>query len=224
MLNDKSMKNIFKNLAKTILLLFFVSIGYMGCGDDELTSGPPVVDTTAINYNNLIINERTSPFDSAFSSVDLYHGTIVQEQSTFKDAVLVDSGGASTVFYFRSGDLSLLDMPLGFQTNFKTIFEYPNITQAQFDTLTVIPDSDTTLTPSDFTLDQTSSFGDPLSSHPVFGFYLAGRYPTYSSNQVYGMIYLDSAWRDNGVYKLKFDVKINKNGENRFLKNSNITD
>jgi hypothetical protein len=57
----------------------------------------------------------------------------------------------------------------------------------------------------------------------VFGFYLAGRYPTYSSNRVYGMIYLDSAYEESGVFKLKFDVKINKKGENRFAKTTSIT-
>jgi hypothetical protein len=194
MLNDKSMKNIFKNLVRAILLLFFISIAYQGCSNDELTSGPPAVDTSAINFNNLIINERTSPFDSAYSSVNLYHGVIVQEQSTLKDAVLIDSAQLRTIFYFRSGDLSLLDVPPGLQTSFKDIFEYTDITQAQFDTaVTRIPDTDSNLTPEDFTSERTSSFIAPLTAHPVFGFYLAGRYPTFSAKHVYGIIYLDSA-------------------------------
>jgi len=202
------------------MLIFFAVVS--GCGDDELTSGPPVIDTSAINFNNITINERIPPFDSSNSAIDLYNGIVVKEAFTTKDVVLVDLNGQSTDFYFRSGDLSLLDMPPGFATRFKTVFEYTNITQAQFDTLTVIPDSDTSLTPGDFTLDQTSSFIEPVP-HSVFGFYLAGRYPVYSSKQVYGMIYLDSSWRDNGVFMLKVDVKINKNGENRFVKNSIIT-
>lgn len=213
----KSMKNLFTNLAKSALLLLLISFFYQGCTDDTVSSGP-TYDTIAVNFNNLIVSERIPPFDSAFSSVDLYHGAVIQEYSTLKDAVLVDSAQASENFYFRSGHLSV-DMPAGFQTRFSEVFQYRNITQGQWDTIKVIPDSDTNLTPDDFTLNETPSFREPLNTHPVFGFYLAGRYLNYSVYHVYGMIYIDSVWRDNGVFKAKIDVKINKKGENRLAVN-----
>lgn len=216
-MKEKHMKTkLFLLSAMVPIAIFFMIIP--GCSDDTVTTGPPANDTSAINFNNLIINERTIPFATAYSSVDLYHGIIVQEESTYKDAVLTDTN--STVFQFRSGDLSLLDMPPGFMTSFKDIFEYTNITQAQFDTaVTRIPDTDSNLTPQDFTSDITSSFTAPLASHPVFGFCLTGRYQVFAPKYVFGMIYLDSAWRENDVFKLRFDVKINKNGENRFARN-----
>jgi hypothetical protein len=155
--------------------------------------------------------------------VDLFHGAVVQESNALKDAVMVDTGsGLSQSFWFRSGDLSV-DLPPGFQTKFSQIFQYANITQTQWDTVSKIPDSDTSLTPNDFTMNETPAFTTPLIAHSVYGFYLLGRYPLYSANRVYGMIYLDSTWRENGVFKARIDVKINKNGENRFANNNSIT-
>lgn len=203
-----------KKILFTLLVASIIYV-YTGCNEDPISDPPVTLDTIAVNYNNLVVQERIFPFDLSNSAVDLYFGVILRDSSTIKDALLVDSLGLSQNFYFRSGLESLLDVPVGLETKFKTIFEYTNITQAQFDTISRIPESE--LTPSDFADIRTSTFTDPLSAHPVFGFYLTGRYPTFSTHHVYGMIYLDSVWRDNnGVFKLKFDVKINKNGENRF--------
>jgi hypothetical protein len=139
-----------------------------------------------------------------------------------KDAVLVDTGsGLSQTFWFRSGDLSV-DLPAGFKSKFSQIFQYTNLSQAQWDTVSKIPDSDTSLTPDDFTMNESPSFSEPIIAHSVYGFHLMGRYPLFSVNHIYGMIYLDSAWRENGVFKVRIDVKINKNGENRFAASSSI--
>lgn len=201
-------KKIFYLLASIILLAFF----YQACDDSGILPEPSDVDTTAINYNNLIISERIPPFDSAYSSIDFFNGKIVREADSTKDAVLVDID--STTYFLRSGDLSL-DIP-GFQARFKQ-FVYQDLTQAKFDTVKVIPDSDTTLTEADFESDRTANFTLPLTQHPVYGFYLKGKYDRgIWWKPVFGMVYIDSSWSESGATKFKVDVKINRAGENRF--------
>lgn len=208
MLFKQEYKKIFYLLVSFVLLAFF----YQACDDSGILPEPSNVDTTAFNFNNLIINERNPvSFDSSFSSIDLRKGEIIQEISANKDAVLVDD---STGFFFRSGDQSI-DVP-GYETRFKQ-FVYPDLTQGKFDTVKVIPDSDTTLTESDFESDRTSHFTNPLTSHPVYGFYLKGKYANgVTWKQVFGMVYVDSSWTESGLAKFRVDVKINIEGKNRF--------
>lgn len=198
----------------SILALIFVSSAYMGCDEDETIINPPNADTTVAIYNNLVISERTIPFDDAFSGVDLFFGQVIKDSSRYKDANLVDSiSFGDSVYYFRSGDLSDLSVP-GYQTRWKLISLIS--TQGEFDTMKVIPDSDTTLSENDFTSDISGSFRAPLTFNSVFGFYLKGKYDSgVTANRVFGMLYLEQTYYE-GVFKLRFDVKINKLGQNRF--------
>jgi hypothetical protein len=81
----------------------------------------------------------------------------------------------------------------------------------------VIPDTDTTLTENDFTSDNTGSFTAPLLFNTVYGFYLKGKFDdNVTPYPVYGMLYLEEAYNESTGFKLKFDIKINKEGRNRF--------
>ncbi|HMQ99141.1 MAG TPA: hypothetical protein PKE39_08970, partial [Ignavibacteria bacterium] len=104
-----------------ILLLSTTVIFYYGCSEDDDPINPPATDTVAVNYNDLIISERTLPFDDALSAVDLFSGMIVKDSSRYKDANLIDSIAlGDSVYYLRSGDLS--DFPVsvpGYRTRFK---------------------------------------------------------------------------------------------------------
>lgn len=200
-----------------ISLLMSAAVIYMGCSDDTQTPQNPT-DTTVANFNNLVIAERTVPFDTALSGVDFYNGLIVRDSSRYKDANLVDSlFVADSAYYFRSGDLSDIrtnSVP-GYRTRFK--IAYPTLTQAEFDTVKVIPDSDTSLTENDFTMDNTESFRAPLVLNTVYGFYLKGKFDNgLTTKPVFGLLYLETAYYDGTGFKLRFDVKINKAGENRF--------
>ncbi|HEY3251885.1 MAG TPA: hypothetical protein VGK25_12305 [Ignavibacteria bacterium] len=204
-------KEIFK------FVLFFAIVLHIGCGGDEEVTNPPPTDTSVANFNNLVISERTIPFDSALSAVDLNTGTIVLDGSSIKDANLVDSIAFNdSAFYFRSGDLSDIPVP-GYQTKFAKILLYSNLTQDQFDTVKTMPDSDSLLTPDDFTLDITESFRTPQLVKPVYGFYLSGKYDLHvTPYRVFGLLYVDSTWVEPSGFKLRFDVKINKAGNNSF--------
>lgn len=200
-----------------ILLLCTAATLYYGCSEDDDPINPPATDTTAVNYNDLIISERTLPFDEALSAVDLFSGMIVKDSSRYKDANLIDSIAlGDSVYYLRSGDLS--DFPVsvpGYRTRFKLIMLQAS--QSQFDTMKVIPDTDTTLTENDFTADNTGSFTAPLLFNTVYGFYLKGKFDdNVTPYPVYGMLYLEEAYNEFTGFKLKFDIKINKEGRNSF--------
>ena len=200
-----------------LMILCTASIFYYGCSEDDDPINPPANDTTAVIYNNLIISERTIPFDDALSAVDLFRGLIVKDSSMYKDANLIDSISlGDSVYYFRSGELS--DFPSsvpGYRTRFKLIMLQAS--QSQFDTMKVIPDTDTTLTENDFTSDNTGSFSAPLLFNSVYGFYLKGKFDNdVTPYPVYGMIYLEEAYNESTGFKLRFDVKINKEGRNQF--------
>lgn len=201
----------------TILMLVFASTIYMGCSDETDPINPPGSDTNTVIYNNLLISERTVPFDQALSGVDFFNGLIVRDSSRMKDANLIDSiSFGDSSYYFRSGDLS--DFPVsvpGYQTRFKLINLISS--QSQFDTMKVIPDTDTTLTENDFTMDETQSFRAPLVFNSVYGFYLKGKYDSgVTTNRVFGILYLDASFNESTGFKLRFDVKINKAGQNNF--------
>lgn len=202
---------------KSFLVLLFASVLITGCDDDETTNPPAGSDTTVAIYNNLLISERTIPFDQALSGVDLFRGLIVADSSRYKDANIIDSISlGDSVYYFRSGDLSdMITVVPGYQTRWKLISLVSS--QAQFDTMKVIPDTDTTLSENDFTADESGSFRVPLTFNTVYGFYLKGKFDNgVTPNRVFGMLYLDQSFNTPTGFQLRFDVKINKVGQNRF--------
>lgn len=209
----------FDRFSKTrfLFLLIVISFIFTSCGDDDPVTPPPLNDTTVAIFNDLVISERTIPFDSAYSGVDFLRGLIVRDGDMYKDANLIDSIAFNdSAFYFRSGDLS--DFPAvvpGYQTRFVLISLISS--QSVFDTMKVIPDSDTTLSENDFTMDNTLSFRAPLLFNSVYGFYLKGKYDNnVTPFRVFGILYLDSAYNELSGFKLRFDVKINKSGLNSF--------
>jgi hypothetical protein len=145
------------------LIVCVLSVIYAGCSDDETPVTPGSNDTSMANYNNLLISERTIPFDDALSGVDFFRGLILNDSDRYKDANLIDSIAlGDSVYYFRSGDLS--DFPVsvpGYQTRFKLISLQAS--QSEFDTMKVIPDTDTTLTENDFTSNETGTFRSFIS-------------------------------------------------------------
>jgi len=210
-----------KNMIKRFYAVLTVSIllGMAGCEDDTITPDPPVNnDTSQVNFNNLVISEGTILFQTTYSAVDLYKGVVVVDSNRLKDAnLLTNFTIADTTYYFASGDIfdNVSSLLAGYQTKFRLM--YANLTQAQFDTLQAIPITDSVLSENDFTLEGTQSVGIPLAVKPVYGFYLKGKYDnSYVPKQVFGIMLIDSTFKDAGGAKVRFDVKINKNAENKF--------
>jgi hypothetical protein len=179
---------------------------YIGCNEDTTNpGGGGQTDTSAINFNDrTVLGRPNGGFDTSHSAINFYNGVVLVEIDANKDAVLVDSLSLDSNFSFRSGHLSDIPVP-GYQTRFS--FLYLDMTQAQFDSTTVIPDSNDSLSESDFTLDQTFGVNDNTTTHSVYGFYLKGRYDSgWSSKPVYGMLYIDKAQRVNGRFQLTIDI------------------
>lgn len=192
-----------------------------GC-DDSGVEVPPTVDSGVVHFDSIGVMDSIG---NVMNSINLYMGTTVPRDSVSKDANLTDSAGTTINFMLRSGDLTDLHTRVaGFQTRFNRI--YASMTQAQFDTITKIPDTDSALSDIDFTSDDTYGggawgyFNLPMStsdSKPVFSFWLKGKSANFIGRNVYGILFPREASLDgNGNYRMSFDVKINVMGYNHF--------
>ncbi|HLT24897.1 MAG TPA: hypothetical protein VK004_07215 [Ignavibacteria bacterium] len=220
------MKNIY--LALIIAIIGGITLTGGDCDDSTGTGGGTQNDPNVLVFNNLVLSENDGDSSSS-SAINLLLGRIESLNSGSKDITLVDLNGNGQDFYFRSGDDS--DNPnviQGDETDFGQFIEWENLTQAQWDTLSRVWKSSgnaDTISSFDFVNSDTrypgsEYFGLPLTNKRVFAFYLKGKYEDgITSNPVFGMIYLDSAWNAGGLfpYRLQVDVKINTAGRNQFL-------
>jgi hypothetical protein len=203
-------------------VFFAFTIFMIGCSSDSTNPvTPPVtVDTNVIVYDSIDVFE----FFNATSSngVNLLSGRTTITSDTEKDMTLNDSNGLGVNFFLRSGDRSLLDNVMaGKKTRFNRI--YTNMTKANFDTVSVIPDSDNQLNELDFTSDDTYSNGSwgyfksgLVNDNRVYSFYLIGKFQGgVTSKPVYGIFRLNNTVQ-SGItgLKLNISVRINKDGQN----------
>jgi hypothetical protein len=196
-----------------------IAIG--GCDDSGITPTDPP-DSNVEHFDSIGV---TDGIGNVMNGINLLLGTTVPRDSTSKDVQLVDSSGTGSNFILRSGDLSDLNSRVvGFQTRFNRI--YASMTPAQFDTITVIPDSDTSLNALDFTADDTYgggawgyfnaniNIGDPL---PVYSFWLKGKSESFTGVNVFGILIPREASNSSGTFRMSFEVKINTSGKNNFV-------
>lgn len=209
------------------LLITAAMLNINGCDDSGIApepgGNPTGNDSDVISYENLSVTYRfDGPNDTSFIAVNLWEGLIVRDLSATKDMTLRDSVNTFRNFYFRSGDLSLV-VP-GFQTRFYKLFN--NYTQVEFDSIKSI-DAGPTLDSLDFTQDDTRGganavwgyFNAPLSAKPVYSFYLKGKFASgVTTKRIYGIIYFEQAAAGANTFRLSFDVRINRNGDNWFHK------
>lgn len=206
-------------------LALFLAIGLSfavlnGC-DDAGNVITPTSDSGVVHFDSIGVIDGLG---NVLNSINLYNGTTVERDSASKDANLIDSNGTGFNFMLRSGDLTdLFSRVQGFQTRFNRI--YASMTQAQFDSITVIPDSDNNLTELDFTSDDTYGsgawgyFNAPMStsdSRPVFSFWLKGKSANFIGRNVYGILIPREASIVGGTYRMSFEVRINTMGYNYF--------
>lgn len=209
------------------LLALLIAVGFSfsilnGCDDAGLT---PVVksDSGVVHFDSIGVTDGIG--GTTFNGINLYNGTTVTQDSLSKDAQLVDSIGTFINYMLRSGDLSDFSSPvIGFQTRFNRI--YASMTQAEFDTITIIPvNRDTILPDLDFTSDDTKGgtawgyFNAPMSttdSRPVYSFWLKGKSASFIGRNVYGILIPREATIVGGTYRMSFEVKINTKGYNYF--------
>lgn len=127
-----------------------------------------------------------------------------------KDIQLIDTIiGVDTFAFIKSADLVF---PQGYQTWFSTQ-KYTGYSQSEFDTLSMFRTEDGLMQPE--TRDFPNHDGILINvynyQNAVWFFYLRGR--GIGSKAVYGAMYLDAAWNDNGIRRVRVDIKINANGK-----------
>jgi len=209
-------KFLFASLA---VFLGFAALN--GC-DDAGTVTPPEDPSYVVHFDSIGV---TDGIGNVMNSINLYNGTTVERDSASKDANLTDDPVASGSNYLlRSGDLTdVSSLVPGFETRFNRI--YASMTQAEFDTITVLPVGRDTILPNlDFTENNTYGsgawgyFNAPMStsdSKPVYSFWLKGKSENFLGVNVYGILYPREA-TNTGTFRMSFEVRINTRGLNDF--------
>lgn len=200
-----------------ILLPIFIYIN--GCDDAGILTTN--TDSNVVVYKNLVLtllfNDSTG---SVLQAANLWTGQVVAANSNVKDIYLSRPANDPNNSFFNSGHL----YPgfTGMQTKFNLLYQTLD-SQSKFDSLSMIPVD--TLDPNYFVAYSTAGWGNftiNQASHPVFSFYLEGKYAggQTNGNRIYGVFYVKSVISVNsppniGV-QVTIDVKYNKIGANHF--------
>ncbi len=184
--------------------------------EDTATVNLKMFFTNVFTYGPITVDEYFG--DTSYSGVNVYLGRAVTEiDNANKDIQMRDSAGTSSNFYFRSGDLAKL--MAGKETKFTDLIQNPSggydFTKVQFDSLKTIYNGKI-LDANDFPMDRTMYFNSPLSTRFVFGVFLKGR---NLLPPVYGLVYVEALYFDNGMYHARIYIKTNRNGTNLFTQN-----
>lgn len=205
-------------------MVIAVALGFSvlnGC-DDSGNVITPTTDTNVSHFDSIWVEENESA--SSFNGLNLLNGINTARDYYLRDASLgggIDTTGSN--FYLRSGILdNLLDA--GYITKWFQVVS--NSSQTDFDTLSVITQNiGTALDTNDFTQESTEFWGYmnfPLAEYPIYCFWLQGKKNAGLTNgkNVYGVIRpkvsFDSSPGSPLGFRIVFEVKINKAGENYF--------
>ena len=207
-------------LSLFIASLIFSILIINGCDDSGIVEPTTIDNPNVESFDSIWVEETVD--STSFSGMNLFNGTTVLRDSTSKDCQLVDQSSTGVNFYLRSGDLSDFNLPAGYQTRFNRI--YPSMSKSQFDTITVLPVGRDTILPTDFTQDDTQTWGfwnAPLSGdQPVYSFWLKGKSENVQGRNIFGILQpihaFDSTSAQVGGYEMSFRVRINTAGENDF--------
>lgn len=174
---------------------------------DSIVTQVTLVPTYVITFNNIHIEHFYNA--NSLSSVNLREGYAASESNIQKDISFRDS-------VFLSADL--VSLP-GYETLFSPEFPH-SYTKTQFDTLSIYYVGDREIDPyTDFPNKSTEIFTVPLSKHPVYAFYLKGRY-NGTEPRIYGLLRIDSLYLDGNYFQHSIiSVKINIKGNNWFNPN-----
>ena len=204
-----------------IALLFAV---VTGCDDSTTNTKTYVNNPNVLSFDSIGVNEDSAAFQS-YTGIDLLTGRTTIDTGSSRDCSLNDLNNAGADFFIQNGELLNNMLPAGYEVRFFRVDQ--NMSVQSFDSLSKITTTGhDTLRSIDFTDNGTNSWGyfnAPLSSTPVFCFWLKGKKEAgITSKNVYGIIQPREATdRDPFAvygYRMSFRVRINTNGENDFRK------
>jgi hypothetical protein len=195
---------------------------YLGCGEDEMTGNNYTNNPNVRSFDSIGVEEDSAAFQS-YTGMDLLNGISTLDTAQNRDCSLNDSANAGENFYLQNGVLDNL-LPAGYDIRFFKVFFAQEPSSTTFDTLTQIWGK--TLDSNDFTQNSTDVWGyfnAPLSSYPIFCFWLKGKKEAgITPYNVYGIIQPREAFdRTPGMvygFRMSFRARINTHGENDFRK------
>ncbi len=212
-----------KTKLKLLLLssALFVSVFFISSCNEDSTDPIINIDNPNVrSYDSIIVYEDSAAFVTR-TGLNLLDGMNTVDTSKYRDCSLNDRNNTGMDFYLQNGELLKSLLPPGYETRFFEVSS--NMSTYSFDTLSKVPGY-VSFTPNDFTQNGTENWGyfnAPLSSYPVYCFWLKGKKDAgITANNVYGIIQpLEASdWNPSNVYgfRISFQVRINTNGENDF--------
>jgi hypothetical protein len=217
----KSRLKFIKYSTAAVLAIFFAFI--TGCGEDTTDPGTVFIDNPNVtSYDSIGVDEDSAAFFS-YTGLNLLNGRNTIDTSASRDCSLNDLNNLGIDFFLQNGQFLDKVLPSGYEIRFFRVD--PNMSVQSFDTLSKIyTTGHDSLRAVDFTEDGTSAWGyfnAPLSTTPVYCFWLKGRKDANPlSKNVYGIIQPREATDNTPFvvygYRMSFRVRINTNGDNDF--------
>lgn len=217
-----SMKYLKYSFSSALMLIFaFIA----GCSDT--TTDPTTIyinNPNVTSYDSIGVDEDSAAFYS-YTGLNLLNGGNTLDSSNSRDCSLNDQSNLGIDFFLQNGQFLSDVLPAGYEIRFFRVDQ--NMSVQGFDTLSrIYTTGHDSLRAIDFTEDGTSTWGyfnAPLSSTPVFCFWLKGRKDAgITFKNVYGIIQPREATDRIPFavygYRMSFRVRINTNGDNDFRK------
>lgn len=213
------------NTLVAILAIIFAVVS--GCSDTP-TNPPSYIDNPNVrSFDSIGVEEDSAAFISR-TGLNLLDGVNTVDTAKLRDCSLNDLNNAGVDFFLQNGELFHNINFAGYEIRFFLV--NLNMSKQNFDSLSKITTTGhDTLRSIDFTDDNTASasnggyFNAPLSSTPVFCFWLKGKKDSLlTAKNVYGIIQPREATDRDPLnaygYRMSFRVRININGDNDFRK------
>lgn len=217
----KTMLKRFSYFISAAMAAMFIFIA--GCSDTTTDPGTVYIDNPNVaNYDSIGVDEDSAAFQS-YTGLNLLNGVNTLDSSSLRDCSLNDQNNLGIDFLLQNGQFFSDARASGYEIRFFRVSQ--DMSVQSFDTLSKIyTTGHDSLRAIDFTEDNTGAWGyfnAPLSSTPVYCFWLKGKKDAgLTFKNVYGILQPREA-TDNSVltpygFRMSFRVRINTNGDNDF--------
>lgn len=211
----------FKHISAMVFLAVFAL--FAGCSDETTDPNTQYEDNPNVfSFDSIGVDEDSAAFFS-YTGLNLLNGSNTLDTAASRDCSLNDQNNLGMDFFLQNGQFLNSPLPSGYEIRFFRV--YSDLTAQSFDTLSAIfTTGHDSLRAIDFTEDGTSAWGyfnAPLSSAPVYCFWLKGKKDAgLTFRNVYGILQPREATDRLPFsvygYRMSFRVRINTNGDNDF--------
>ncbi len=218
------MKPVLKYSKQVTAMLFIALFAFIaGCADETTDPNTTYEDNPNVfSFDSIGVDEDSAAFYS-YTGLNLLNGSNTLDTAASRDCSLNDQNNLGMDFFLQNGQFLNSPLPSGYEIRFFRV--YSDLTAQSFDTLSAIfTTGHDSLRAIDFTEDGTGAWGyfnAPLSSAPVYCFWLKGKKDAgVTLRNVYGILQPREATDRLPFsvygYRMSFRVRINTNGDNDF--------